>query len=154
MRSCSDTPKVSPYAPCAPSCCHLCLQCPPRPLGLTECLPHLLLIILSSWLPPPPAPLLVSCGSWDTPAFSRAAALLDPLHHCCIGWLHFFMLSPHGGSPSFPLLDSVQFPFSQIPIPNPPSSQQFLCLSLGPVSPFPHVPVHALLSLPEPGWGV
>lgn len=84
MRSCPDTLKVSPYAPCAPSGCHLCLQCPPRPLGLTECLPHLLLVILSSWLPPPPAPLLVSCGSWDTPAFSRAAALLDPLHHCAV----------------------------------------------------------------------
>lgn len=70
MRSCPDTPKVSSYAPCTPFGCHLCLQCHPTPLGLTECLPHLLLVILSSWLSPPPAPLLVSSGSWDTPAFS------------------------------------------------------------------------------------
>lgn len=136
MWSCPDTPKVSSYAPCTPFGCHLCLQCHPRPLGLTESFiaGNTQQLLAPSSCPSP-------CFFWflGYPSFLQGCSLAgSPASLCCaLGWLHFFMLSPHGGSPSFSLLHSVQFPFSQIPVPNPPSSQQFLCLSLGPVSPFP-----------------
>lgn len=106
-------------------------------------LPHLVLVILSSWLPP---------SSCITPHFLWLLGYPGFLHSCilagssaslccALGWMQFFILSPHRGSPFIFLLDPVQFSFSQIPIPNPLSSQQFLwsCLSIR-SAPFPIFP--------------
>lgn len=91
VRSCPDILEVSSYAPCTPFGCHLCLQRRPRPLGLTECLSHLLLVILSSWLSLPPAPLLVSSG-FGIPQLSPG---LQPCRILCItvlcSWLVVFL---------------------------------------------------------------
>lgn len=136
MQSCPFVPKASLHAPCSPLGCHLCLQCCPRPLGLTECLPHLLLVILAG------CPLLLPLSLFllvlGIPQLSPG---LQPCRSLRIiifcSRLHFFMLSLHGDLLSFFLLDSVQCPFSQIPIPNPSSSQHsWVCLFVQ-SSPFP-----------------
>lgn len=108
----------------------------------------------TSWLSPSPAPLLVSSGSWDTPTFSRTAALQEPLNnflllsvaflHAESSWRFTFLFPPRFSPVS---LQSNSHPKSFL-------HPAFLGLSLRPVIPFPHLPVQALLTLPEPGWGL
>lgn len=76
-----------------------------------------------------PTPHLL--GLLGYPGFLQCCILAGSSASLChaLGWSQFFMLSPHGGSFSFFLLDPVQLPFSQIPIPNPLFSHLFLSSS-------------------------
>lgn len=150
-------PNVSSYAPCAPFGCHLCLQCHPRPLGFAGAL----VLFSAGDIQQLAAPLLLPCSSF--PLAPRIPWLPPGLHPCrivCIlvpcsrlvavlhaesSWRLTFLFPP-GSSPV-----SLQ------PNPHPKSSllpAVPVVMSPGPVGSFPHVPVHVLLTLPGPGWGV
>lgn len=98
-------------------------------------LPLLVLVILSSWLPLSSCPAPHFLWLLGYPGFLQGCILAGSSASLCraLSCSQFFMLSPHGCSPSLPLPDPVQSPFSHIPIPNPLSSQHS-------VSSFPHQP--------------